>query len=608
MPTRAKGNIFFIIGVLFFALAMLITSCNSADKQYAEQDRVVSDHYNNLAQKYKDSNVDSTIYYAQLAIETSRILVYHESDKLSYYLLGYAYRLKGNLKKALESLLESQNRITPDDLETLDAEIYLLISNVYAELGQYDAALKNYHQTIKVFSSFDNDIGVGRSLNNISLIYYRIDDFEKAQDYNNQALRIWEKVDFPRGLASSLTINGYILTANGYYDSAISYHEHAQEIYKNNGLDMLYANSYLNIGDVYLQQGKSIMAEKVFIRSLELSRNQTFYQIYVDGLNKLGQAYTAQRKFEQAGDTLFKGLEEAKKINDLALLAEFYEHLAEMFDVNKDYKKAYQYQKLFEEHKYNIFKKERALRIAEFQVIYQTEQMRQQNLELEEENQRRLMYLYFSTILSVLIILLVILLYSRYRIKLKFLNQRKELDEKKIQQQELEFELEKNKNDKLEAEAKLKEEENAKLQMDIQHRHNELSSVTMHMYQKNESLSQLLEEVELIENKARPEVKKDLKTLKSAIKSNLQLDEDWNRFKMHFNQVHQGFIDRLSEEFPSLTNLDLRHCSYIRMNLSTKEISRLLNINPTSVQKSRVRLKKKLGLGKDDDLFDFLVK
>jgi tetratricopeptide (TPR) repeat protein/DNA-binding CsgD family transcriptional regulator len=594
--------------ILLFALAIWLMACNNNEKNKTEKDTIVSDYYNNMAQKFKDTNSDSTIYYAQLAIETSRILVYHESDKLSYYLLGYAYRLKGNLKKALESLLEAQSRITTNKLDTLDAEIYLLISNVYAELGQYDAALKNYHQTIKVFGSFDNDIGVGRSLNNISLIYYRIDDFEKAQDYNNQALRIWDRVDFPRGLASSLTINGYILTANGYYDSAIAYHERARDIYKNNGLDMLYANAYLNIGDVYLQQGKSNMAETVIIRSLELSRNQNFFQIYVDGLNKLGQAYTAQRKFQQASDTLFKGLEEAKKINDMALLAEFYEHLAEMFDANQDYKKAYQYQKLFEEHKYNIFKKERALRIAEFQVIYQTEQMRQQNMELEQQNKRRLLYLYFSSILSVLIILLVILLYSRYRIKIKFLKQQKELDEKRIHQQDLEYELEKNKNEKLKAEAKLNEEEKARLQMEIQHRHSELSSVTMHMYQKNESLSQLLDEVESVEKKAREEVRKDLKSLKVAIKSNLQLDEDWNRFKMHFNQVHQGFIDRLSEQYPSLTNHDLRHCSYIRMNLSTKEISRLLNINPTSVQKSRVRLKKKLGLGKDEDLFDFLVK
>lgn len=569
---------------------------------------MVSDYYNELAESFKNTNADSTIYYAQLAIETSSILDYQASDKRSYYLLGYAWRLNGNLKKALESMLEAQKRISPNKPETLDAEIYLLISNVYAELGQYDAALKNYHQTIKVFSSFDNEIGVGRALNNISLIYYRIDDFEKAQEYNKQALLIWQKIDFPRGLASSLTINGYILSANGYYDSAISYHERARELYRNSGLDMLYANAYLNIGDVYLQQGKSDMAEKVFTRSLELSRNQTFFQIYVDGLNKLGQAYTAQGKFSQAADTLFKGLGEAKKINDLALLAEFYEHLAELFYASRDYKKAYQYERLFEEHKYRIFKKERALRIAEFQVIYQTEQMRRQNLELEQQNKRKLMYLYFSSVLTVLIILLVVLLYSRYRIKLKLLKNQKELDEKRIQQQELEFELEKNKNDKLQAEARLNDEEKARLQMEISHRHNELSSVTMHMYQKNESLSQLLEEVESIEKKAREEVKKDLKSLKAAIKSNLQLDEDWNRFKMHFNQVHQGFIDRLSEKYPSLTNLDLRHCSYIRMNLSTKEISRLLNINPTSVQKSRVRLKKKLGLGKDKDLFDFLVK
>ena len=96
--------------------------------------------------------------------------------------------------------------------------------------------------------------------------------------------------------------------------------------------------------------------------------------------------------------------------------------------------------------------------------------------------------------------------------------------------------------------------------------------------------------------------------LKRSINRNLKLDEDWNRFKIHFDQVHHGFFEKLTANFPAISGQDLRHCAYIKMNLSTKEISRLMNIHPTSVQKARVRLKKKLLLNKEDNLFDFILK
>lgn len=61
------------------------------------------------------------------------------------------------------------------------------------------------------------------------------------------------------------------------------------------------------------------------------------------------------------------------------------------------------------------------------------------------------------------------------------------------------------------------------------------------------------------------------------------------------------------ESFQDLSQNDLRHCAYIRMGMSTKEIARLFNINPTSVQINRVRLKKKLKLGPAEDLIHYIA-
>ena len=56
------------------------------------------------------------------------------------------------------------------------------------------------------------------------------------------------------------------------------------------------------------------------------------------------------------------------------------------------------------------------------------------------------------------------------------------------------------------------------------------------------------------------------------------------------------FQEQLKRQFPFLTAYDLRLCSYLRANLSTKEIATLLNITPDSAKKAKHRLRKKMNL------------
>ncbi|NBC84100.1 MAG: PAS domain-containing protein [Bacteroidetes bacterium] len=86
------------------------------------------------------------------------------------------------------------------------------------------------------------------------------------------------------------------------------------------------------------------------------------------------------------------------------------------------------------------------------------------------------------------------------------------------------------------------------------------------------------------------------------------IENEWDKIKQHFNVVHKHFFRTLMNLNPGLTQNELRHCAYIKLNLSTKEIARLFNVKDSSVQKSRVRLKKKLGLKSTDDLFSYLYR
>lgn len=82
---------------------------------------------------------------------------------------------------------------------------------------------------------------------------------------------------------------------------------------------------------------------------------------------------------------------------------------------------------------------------------------------------------------------------------------------------------------------------------------------------------------------------------------------EWEKFQFYFDQSNQNFTKMLIREFPDLTPNDIRLAILIRLNLSTKEIGQILNIEQVSVQKSKYRLKKHLGLSPTDNLVSFIL-
>jgi AraC family transcriptional regulator, chitin signaling transcriptional activator len=77
-------------------------------------------------------------------------------------------------------------------------------------------------------------------------------------------------------------------------------------------------------------------------------------------------------------------------------------------------------------------------------------------------------------------------------------------------------------------------------------------------------------------------------------------------FEIQMDALHQEFFRKLKEYFPGLSSNDLRLCAYLKIGLNSKEIADILNIQPSSSYISRSRLRKKLNLRTEEDLYDFL--
>ncbi|MBD5358150.1 MAG: hypothetical protein HDR88_14345 [Bacteroides sp.] len=71
-------------------------------------------------------------------------------------------------------------------------------------------------------------------------------------------------------------------------------------------------------------------------------------------------------------------------------------------------------------------------------------------------------------------------------------------------------------------------------------------------------------------------------------------------------ELSNDFIDKLREDYPSLSEGQLKLASLIAIGVESPQICRMLGIQLSSLHKSRYRLRTRLGLNNDDSLEEFL--
>ncbi len=149
---------------------------------------------------------------------------------------------------------------------------------------------------------------------------------------------------------------------------------------------------------------------------------------------------------------------------------------------------------------------------------------------------------------------------------------------------------------------------NEKLQSEIDFKNSELATNAMHLVQKGEILTKIKSELQQIMKGIENEkVLADLKKMIKVLGEDEKMDKDWEHFAQHFDKVHSDFVALVKHVHPAITPNELKLCTYLRMNLSTKEIAQLMNISVRGVEISRYRLRKKLGIATEMSLFDYLI-
>jgi PAS domain S-box-containing protein len=145
-----------------------------------------------------------------------------------------------------------------------------------------------------------------------------------------------------------------------------------------------------------------------------------------------------------------------------------------------------------------------------------------------------------------------------------------------------------------------------RLQNQLNIKDRELVSFLLQLSQKNELLTKVANQLKIIKPNLNDKNLKQIQQFLGMLEENAATPLDWNMVENQLEKLHPGFFSRLLQKHPVISIKDKKLCAYLRLGLSSKEISGLQNITTKSVEIARIRLRKKLKISGKIRLVNYL--
>lgn len=486
----------------------------------------------------------------------------------------------------------------------------------YEDLGNQHQALVLLQRALSIAKRTADKRHLAALYNNIFAIYYSLREFNQAEDLLQMSLQLSLAAADSASIRNNYNNFGLVCYERGQYDKALTfmnkalaYAPRADRV----GMSLIYTNR----AEVFTLQNRLSQAERALQKALYLQRgyqhdnrtvqtrlNMTFLKAR---LGKRTEALTMQHALYQTMPHL-----------PLAMQANAYEQMADICFNLGDSLAALRNILRFMPLNDSLQRADNNSQLQQLLVAYDADRLKQHNTNLAQtvdiyrlKAEGRTRLLAVAVPLLVVLIVLVVLLWRRMRTdraKNKLISEQQqqlliyEQQEREREQQEM-----RRKQEAL----KRKQEEMAQRQeemsLELDHKNRQLTSYTLDLAAVNEfhqhvsaSLSALREK-KLSADEADNELKDLILSLQHF--NDKPLGDD---FRVYFDEVHPGFLMRLSQQFSALSKADLRLCAYLHLGMTTKEIAALTFKEVRSVESARNRLRKKLNLPPETNLAQFL--
>jgi len=487
-------------------------------------------------------------------------------------------------EQALEVAESSQN-------QSLIAQANMNAGNSYFFQGILDLAVKHYYKAMSVYKEMNNEVGIANALANLGGVNLQLRQFEKSKLYLTEALETILKNSQansdslpPRQVVSIYNNLGIahenmndLNTAIDFYLRGISLANRMSSEKKT--LAMLHNN----LGSSYMKRGNPEDAIENMEQALKIRIEMADKSGEAASYRMIGIFYNSQKKSETALQYFIRSYGIAEKVGSTPILSGVSEHIFEIYKAKNQADSALKYHILFKNFSEQLKNEETIRELTNLEIV--SEYQEREKLQKIEQRRRILLLISVSTAL-VLTVIILSLLYILSQSRLR----RVSLMNKNIQLASEKADL-----------------EHRALEKELELKNKELTTNVMYQIRKNELLNRIAEKLMQNSHTFKTENRKLISEIIKELEDS-QEDSIWTEFESRFHQVHNEFYDKLNEINPELSPNERRLCAFLRLNMSTKEISSITGQSLRSIEVARTRLRKKLNLtNTEQGLIEYLA-
>lgn len=575
MLLQVKRFTLLIVGGLLSFIHLSAVSAQAVSEEFVKLEKKVDDI--SYLQRQRTWELIGEMYALARQSPDSSLLIAHclQSETL--------FRLRQGMVDS--TLTERINkRLNKEDISPKEQSLLLtslmrshLMAGEYTEI--FDVSLK----IIDIAKENNDSMLLVQTYNTMGVTYANFFLNDMAEEYFNEALR-WitpsaypsEYYSIKNNLFHNYNFNPDAHKNIAIKDSLYTLVNHAKAEGKDNLLPFLYSN----LGD-YLSSVHDDSAHYFLLKSLELCEDNPHMQVIT--LLNLGNNYKAKGDLKEALH-YYKKAETTENNNNLRLLSSTYRNISAVYEELGTIDEALKYARLAQVLDDKIHRNhllvEAYRKYLSATVAITENKLKWAQSEIEVRNKQ------FTIILLSLTLFIIIIIFLLFMMRQTRKNTKQRILLKEMENKEL--------TTRLELEKELKKAQDEQLENKLR----EITSYSLLLSNKNNVLNNILS----ISERLSPSEKTIKKEIRNAIKGNLHVEEDWDNFMLHFNDVHPSFFDKLKESCPDITQLELKLAAYIKIGLSTNQIAQMLNITPNSIWVNRSRMKKKMGLAKDENM------
>ncbi|SNR80887.1 tetratricopeptide repeat protein [Dokdonia pacifica] len=463
-----------------------------------------------------------------------------------------------------------------------------------SQIGEFAKASQEYQKALSIFLNKKDSVNILKVRIGLSILYGQNDFYDEAekeqQAIDSLSYQMKEYGPYLVNLGNRAN-NQY---AQNNYAAAIKYNKRQLEIIKEFPQFQMFeiaalktlANSYVETDSLNLAKSMlKRLKEKIDINRPDIILKRQ----YLEALTKL---YLKEEKYEQARVT---GLELLKIQEESTYYSGIMGTNRLLFIANEkigNYTAALDYLKEYITIKDSIESTKKVKALSYYQTLYEMEkrdsEIKQQQSEIELLDTQVELLDTKNKVQFQWMLLIALALFAAGAFY--YFNNKKNKQKAVIN---------KNKKD-------LAEMKNQMLDKEIEYQKKDLTDFAFNISQNQEWAKTLVKKLEKLKTTTGRARANELEDLENEIKNKIWVDDGSYDFQDRIETLSNSFYKGLNSQFPNLTKTEVRLCSLIRMNIENKEIAILQNINPSSVKKSRYRLRKKLNLTQRQDLDEFL--